>query len=674
MIAILTLVSPSTTSCQQPTPVDTADQSLSGPYLGQPPPGAQPSLFAPEALPVNGIQHCFPAFAPNGREVYWMLVEFDDDSPRGQIWFMREVDGIWSKPELAPFSGEFDDHAPVFSLDGQRLYFASTRPGGFGNSKNLWYVEKTNAGWSDPRNLGSPPNTEIGATQATFTAGGSVYFLGRREGTQWETGIYRCRFSDGKYLPPEPLEPPITTLHADVYPFIAPDESYLLFGSSRPGANSTETDLYISLRNADDTWSEPIQLDKSINNGKTVSFSCVTHDGKYLFFNRFDDDGTDKFYWVDAGILDKYGDRASVRSEKSGNGDERIYVEMNRILDSCRTALGIVGISAAAVWNAGTQWTGTSGIAADERATDDSMLFGIGSATKTYIAALILKYAELGMLNLDDTLGKWVDSDIFDADRITIRQLLNHTSGLFNYMAHPDYVSALYAYPDTLWTVDALLKSFAGESNGQPGQRWEYSATNYLLLGRIIEQVSGRLAAKELRSRLLEPLGLKDTYLYPQELYDTDRMAHLWMVIDSTDLLSDINNLVRHPPLQGLFSSVWTAGAVHATAIDAAKWLSSLLTGKVLKKSSLDAMTQPALQSGSVKYGLGIMTDDINGTLAVGHSGGIGYSSLVLYFPRDSLSLAVLCNSDADPRSIVSALHAAATDRRESNVKQDDDT
>ena len=103
----------------------------------------------------------------------------------------------------------------------------------------------------------------------------------------------------------EALGKNINTEHADAYPFIAPDESYLLFASSRPGAISKETDICISFRNDDDSWSEPQFLSEKVNNGFTTAFPYVTSDGKYLFFLRFNERGTDAFYWVDARILEE---------------------------------------------------------------------------------------------------------------------------------------------------------------------------------------------------------------------------------------------------------------------------------------------------------------------------------------------------------------------------------
>jgi len=304
-LALLALAFASVTLAQEADTSASTYLGVTGPYLGQEPPGLEPRLFASDLMQTDGVEHCFPAFSADGREVYWMRADMSGERPRGEIWFMRDTDSGWAKPALAPFSGEHSDHAPVFSHDGQRLYFASSRPGGVGPGKNLWFVERTAGVWGEATHLGSPPNTDIGATQQTFTTDGTVYFSGILEGVQWNIGVYRSRLVEGEYQAPELLPDFINTEYADAYPFIAPDESYLLFGSSRPGGRSVETDLYVSFRRPDDTWTGPIHLGEEINNGLTVSFSFVTYDGKYLFFDRFDEE-TDRFYWVDARILDKY--------------------------------------------------------------------------------------------------------------------------------------------------------------------------------------------------------------------------------------------------------------------------------------------------------------------------------------------------------------------------------
>lgn len=275
---------------------------LTGPYLGQKPQGMVPERFAPDIIPIEDIEHCFPTFSPDGREVLWMTLK---RGSKPKIMHMQEINGRWTPPGVAPFSGEYSDMQPVFSPDGKRLYYVSVRPGGYGKL-DIWYVEKTGDGWSEPINPGSPPNSEDSETQPTFTGDGSVYFVSAMDSVEWDNGIYRCRYVDGRYLEREALAPPINGKDCDSYPFIAPDESYLMFGSCRPGGKSVETDVYISFRNDDGSWAEPQHMGKAINNGRTVTFPYLTIDGKYLFIGRFieGEDGTDAFFWMDSGIID----------------------------------------------------------------------------------------------------------------------------------------------------------------------------------------------------------------------------------------------------------------------------------------------------------------------------------------------------------------------------------
>ena len=287
----------------QDSPSDsTGFATLAGPYLGQKPPGIVPEQFAPDIIPIEDIEHCFPTFSSDGREVFWMTLK---RGSKPKIMHMKEVDGHWTPPEVAPFAGEHSDMQPVFSPDGTRLYYASARPGGFGKL-DIWYVERKGDGWGEPVNLGAPPNTADSETQSTFTADGTVYFLASMDSVEWERDIYRCRHVDGQYLAREALNTVINSKDCDAYPFIAPDESYLMFGSCRPGGKSVETDAYISFRDDDGSWSEPRHMGDAINNGKSVSFPYLSIDGKYLFFERFieGEGGADAFFWMDSGITD----------------------------------------------------------------------------------------------------------------------------------------------------------------------------------------------------------------------------------------------------------------------------------------------------------------------------------------------------------------------------------
>ena len=307
MIFILLLafgLSPATRS--QDSRVDEiAFPNLSGPYLGQTPPGTAPVRFASGIIPIGNIEHCFPTVAPDGREIYWMSIKRGE---RPKTLYACEKDGRWIAPEDPPMMEDYLIMNPCFSPDGRRLYFASNLPGGFGGL-DIWYIEKTDSLWSAPVNAGSPPNSEASESQPTVTESGTVYFIvPGPKGETWDKLVCRSEFKDGQYQPVDTLGEEINGPTCESYPFIAPDESYLLFGSCRPGGKSSETDLYISFRDSDGTWSTPQHLDESINNGHTVTFSYVTRDGEYLLFNRFIDEkgGTDAFFWVSSEILDRY--------------------------------------------------------------------------------------------------------------------------------------------------------------------------------------------------------------------------------------------------------------------------------------------------------------------------------------------------------------------------------
>jgi len=282
--------------------VNNSQSVVSGPYLGMTSPGDTAEPFAPEIISIEGTQHCFPAFSPDGREVFWGEVATPRDR---KIMHMREIDGRWTDAAVASFSGAAIDQTPMFSPDGKRLYFSSNRPGGHGGM-DLWYVERTDNGWGEPVNLGAPPNSDRSESQPTVTRNGTLYFVSRIDSVQWNLGIYRSRLVDGAYTAREVLDSTINTKDADYTPFIAPDESYLLFASTRPGATSVETDIFVSFRREDGSWDTPLHIGPEINNGHSARFPCVSGDGQYIFFNRFHESGTDAFYWIDAGIIEKY--------------------------------------------------------------------------------------------------------------------------------------------------------------------------------------------------------------------------------------------------------------------------------------------------------------------------------------------------------------------------------
>ncbi len=262
---------------------------LSGPYLGQKGPGMTPEVFAPGIISSNeyGV-HSYPAFSPDLKEVFWSAYV------RGNqvIYRMKEEKDGWTAPETAPFSGKYHDGNPCFSVDGKRLYFDSKRPmGKEGKEKDsdIWYVERTETGWSAPVNAGPVINSEGEEKFAALAGDGTMYFKVLHD-------LYRARKVDGKFSKAEALVQ-YNTKAIEVGPFIAPDESFLMFESNRPGGLGA-LDLYISFRKADGTWTDAANLGETINNRSHQRFAGMSPEGKYFFFNTDRD-----IYWMDAGFI-----------------------------------------------------------------------------------------------------------------------------------------------------------------------------------------------------------------------------------------------------------------------------------------------------------------------------------------------------------------------------------
>ncbi len=271
-----------------------------GDYLGQKPPGNIPELFAPGIISSDDQEHAVPAFSPDGNEVFWLSNR--PPSPANKNWLsfgktMQRIGNRWTNPEPTPYKG------CVFSHDGKRLYMGSENEG-----YDPCYVEKCDTGWSQPVNLdlvSRYPEIKY-AYFPTFTEEGTIYFMGYAEGGWINLGIYRAEFINGKYLKPE-LLPLNINGPSDVrnwMPYISRDESYLIFCSTRGLPESDQGDLFISFRNDEGTWTDPVNMGKTINTDQLERFSTVSPDGKYLFFTRDFTNILEDVFWVSTDIID----------------------------------------------------------------------------------------------------------------------------------------------------------------------------------------------------------------------------------------------------------------------------------------------------------------------------------------------------------------------------------
>jgi hypothetical protein len=269
-------------------------------------PGRVPEVFARGIISTDHLEHSAPAFSPDGREIFWSLWRRPENGEPQVIMTVKREDEAWSTPRVAPFSGHYSDGGPVFSADGRRIYFYSLRPrpGEIKENKgDIWFVERLSRGdWSEPQCLSLAarfPELQF-ASQPSIARNGTIYFLGHTEGPTNGYGIYRSRRVNEQYAKPELLPRSINLPYfLNWTPFIAPDESYLLFSSNRRNPDTDGGDLYISRHQSGGDWTDPIALGEPVNMERQERFPMLSSDGKYLFFTRPTPGNDQDVYWID---------------------------------------------------------------------------------------------------------------------------------------------------------------------------------------------------------------------------------------------------------------------------------------------------------------------------------------------------------------------------------------
>ena len=276
---------------------------LKGPYLGQKPPGLASEIFAPKIISTSDYETLY-GFFNNGT-----FLIFDRTDPSEKVWLpsvyvMELKEGSWRRTNESPFRGRPWYHYYTIAPEGKIVYFAwkgSLDSRASSSDVNIWMVKKGPQGWSEPTKLPSPVNSDYIDTHPSVTDEGILYFFSGREGGFGKGDIYRSRLNYGRHTDAENLGETINTQHFDIDPFIAPDESYLIFCSDRPGGYGG-LDFYISFQMQDESWTEPVNMGAGINSRGNEERPKVSPDGKYLFLTR-DISGSLDIYWVDAEII-----------------------------------------------------------------------------------------------------------------------------------------------------------------------------------------------------------------------------------------------------------------------------------------------------------------------------------------------------------------------------------
>jgi hypothetical protein len=258
-------------------------KAIMGSYLFQKIPETTPEIFAPEIIS-TGLNESVITFMPEGNECYWSISLTGFET----ILTCKLINGEWTKPEIAPFAGKYHDGWPAIQPNGKRMFFHSSRPvpdstSGITAEFNIWYIDRIDDGWSDPKIVGTSVNSSENSTCPSLTQTATLYFS-KRYNDDTEK-LVRSKYIDGKYQNIEVLPDHINSMKYNFHGAISPDETCLvrpLYG--RNDAIGNRWNYYVSFRSEDDTWSELINLGETLNSflcGGSTSFSP---DGKYIFF------------------------------------------------------------------------------------------------------------------------------------------------------------------------------------------------------------------------------------------------------------------------------------------------------------------------------------------------------------------------------------------------------
>jgi D-alanyl-D-alanine carboxypeptidase len=341
----------------------------------------------------------------------------------------------------------------------------------------------------------------------------------------------------------------------------------------------------------------------------------------------------------------------------------RLRSDLQASLDRLRARDAIPGVSATVIFPDGSTWQGVSGLAdvAAKTPVTPETAFAVGSISKTFLATLVLDLVDEGKLRLDAPAREYV-ANLPIASTITIRQLLDHTSGLYDFFFKPGIDKALRADRSAIWLPSRTLR-YVGKPYFKPGLGWHYSNTNYLILGLIAEKASGASVASQLRDRYFGPLGLAQTF-YEVAERPRGAVAHGYRFAGSKKTLPpiDLADGTGVTPFRSVVTAAGAAGSIASTSSDIARWAHALYGGQVLDDASLELMIgdaeATALLKARVPYGLGIQEVTISGLPTLGHSGRLlGSQAVVRYFPGAGLTIAVFTNQNrADPSKILGEL------------------
>lgn len=324
-------------------------------------------------------------------------------------------------------------------------------------------------------------------------------------------------------------------------------------------------------------------------------------------------------------------------------GDPPFVAKLSPLLDAKMKELRVPGAIIYINYPGQGSWTSITGTSnlATKAPLDVNSHMRIGSITKTFVATVVLQLVEEGRLGLNDPVSTYIP-EVPNGSNITLREVLNMTSGLFNYSEDQDFDTMLLAHPETVWNPWELLGiAFKHQPYFAPGKGLHYSNTNYILLGLLVEQITHMPVEKVLQQRIFGPLSMNNTSMPPLSSAAIPNPHSQGYLFETSNAPAPLDVTSWNP------SWGWTAGSAISTLHDMKIWAKALATGTLLRAAiQKERLTWVTIIGGTwaghvAGYGLGIA--DFGGV--IGHNGSIpGYQSFAGYYPQKDITLVVLAN------------------------------
>jgi Tol biopolymer transport system component len=244
-----------------------------------------PAVFA-RGLVSDAMNNRDFTISPDGSQIFYSIQQRDFSI--STIVSISKKNGKWAQPEIATFSGKYKDLEAAFSPDGNRIWFCSNRPANATDTTDdfdIWYVDKTSSGWSEPVNAGPTVNTPTDEFYPSVTRNGNLYFTSQFKNGKGQEDIVMCEWKNDAFLPPVSLPEVINTKGFEYNAFVDPDEQFMLFTSPGRADDMGRGDIYISKKDASGKWQQATNLGANINSKSHDYCPYVTPDKKYFFFS-----------------------------------------------------------------------------------------------------------------------------------------------------------------------------------------------------------------------------------------------------------------------------------------------------------------------------------------------------------------------------------------------------